>query len=255
MKNPLKSRPRAGLVAAIQRFRMRRAWRKNAKRSVGEVFSNVYAKAEWGGQRGEFHSGPGSDDSSTESYSAAVSDFVQHEGVGQIVDLGCGDFRVGGRLLSAFGNSTRYVGVDVVEELIARNQQEFGSDLVSFQCLDVATGPLPEGDLCLVRQVFQHLSNDQILRILPRLDKYPLVLITEHYPAPAQSTVPNLDKIHGGDTRLQWGSAVCLDLEPFGVHGLEIFHDHALTPTEGYGQTIKTWLIRNGERTATRLAT
>ena len=84
---------------------------------------------------------------------------------------GCRDFRVGARLARA---GLSYVGVDVVPALIAQNQSQFGGKDVVFVVRDIIRDELPPGDLCVVRQVLQHLSNDQIRAVLPKLRQYPL---------------------------------------------------------------------------------
>jgi predicted TPR repeat methyltransferase len=53
--------------------------------------------------------------------------------VRSVVDLGCGDFRVG-RLIAASGVS--YTGVDVVEPLIAEDARRDGSPTVRFQRIE-----------------------------------------------------------------------------------------------------------------------
>ena len=121
-----------------------------------------------------------------------------------VVDLGCGDFRVGQQIL---GPGVRYIGVDVVPELILHNNKAHGAENVRFECLDAAADDLPDGDVCLIRQVFQHLSNDEISRVLNKIGAYKVTLITEHYPNDANSCIPNLDKPHGGDVRFSDHSA------------------------------------------------
>ena len=108
-----------------------------------------------------------------------------------------------------------YVGIDIVEELIEHNRRVYGSTNVSFRTLDIIEDPVPDGELCLLRQVLQHLSNEQIQKVLRNLRGYRYVLVTEHYPAPESFTRPNVDKPCGEDVRIYDGSAVYLDLPPF----------------------------------------
>jgi Methyltransferase domain len=131
-----------------------------------------------------------------------------------VVDLGCGDFRVGQRICSAI--SVNYVGVDIVPGLIAYNQTRFGSDCVNFKCANIITDELPDGDLCLIRQVLQHLSNKQISQVLANCGKFPYLVITEDvYNGPNMR--PNLDIMHGPDNRLHRRSGVFLDRAPFAL--------------------------------------
>jgi SAM-dependent methyltransferase len=119
----------------------------------------------WGGIGGnEFFSGQGSLDKFAAPYVEWLTGFIAECGIKTIVDLGCGDFRIGQQICSAI--SVKYVGVDIVLDLIAFNQSRYGNATVSFKCVDIIEDELPDGDLCLIRQVLQHLSNAQISRVL-----------------------------------------------------------------------------------------
>jgi hypothetical protein len=110
--------------------------------------------------------------------------------------------------------------VDVVPELVSRNQDMYGDDHVRFLCGDIVTSVLPPGDICLVRQLLQHLSNAEILMFLGKLVMYRDVFITEHYPTNDGNIVPNRDKPHGPDIRADQNSAVYLDEPPFSLAGV-----------------------------------
>ena len=73
----------------------------------------------------------------------------------------------------------------------------------------------PSADLCIIRQVLQHLSNQQILEILEKTKVFKYVMITEHIPLNPQ--VINANKSTGGYIRLQNKaiSGVYLDRPPF----------------------------------------
>jgi SAM-dependent methyltransferase len=178
----------------------------------------------WGESEESFYSGPGSDNEYAEPYArmlaTELADRAAEEEL-QIVDLGCGDFRVGSLLLRALP-SVRYVGVDVVPELINYHQATHGGERVRFMLADIIEHPLPTGHICLMRQVLQHLSNAQITRILDKLSGFDVVYITEHYPNSQSTFEPNLDKPPGADVRLLRNSAVCIDAPPFNVTGCRL---------------------------------
>lgn len=209
------TRLRRALVRTVETRRSARRARREPQRDPAVVFGEVYERGIWGRGETAYYSGGGSDARYAEPYCQAVRDLLatteHHRPV--IVDLGCGDFRVGRALID--GWDVDYVGVDVVPALIEFNSATYGSEHVRFVCRDLVTDPLPPGDICLVRQVLQHLSNDQIRRVLPKLDAYAHVIVTEHYPADEATAIPNLDKAPGADTRLSANSAVYLDEAPF----------------------------------------
>jgi SAM-dependent methyltransferase len=200
--------------AEIQLMLMRAGakFRKN-----DQIFSRIYQTNGWGGTKGEFYSGPGSYEQPIEKYINLVREFIVANKIHSVVDLGCGDFNIGQKVIAP---GIRYTGVDVVEPLINRNNQLFGSDNVSFRCLDIAQDELPNGTLCTIRQVFQHLSNANIKAVLPKLRKYKFVLVTEHYPSDAEVVLPNKDIPTGADIRARWRSGVYLDKPPFNVKNI-----------------------------------
>jgi SAM-dependent methyltransferase len=198
-----------------RRRKVRALRERYAPLTVRDAFSRIYHENQWGGTRGKYCSGSGSSGRAADLYCDYVRHFVEERQINSIVDLGCGDFQIGGRIAPLVG---KYVGVDVVPDLIALNRRMFRSQNVAFECLDITTAPLPSGELCLVRQVLQHLSNDQIQAILPKLNAFPCVLITEHQ-MPKATFRPNKDKPHGPDTRLEDESSVVLDAPPFSLNG------------------------------------
>lgn len=233
--------PRA--LAAYARARRAR----QARRSPREVFTEVYAKRLWGtAEGGDVSSGSGSRGETAAAYVEEVQRFILHHKVSEVADLGCGDFFIGRQIAEVCAS---YVGVDVVPALVARNTAMFGSERIRFECLDIVDDELPDAELCLVRQVLQHLSNAQIAKILPKLAKYRYVLVTEQYPADDKVSCHNLDKVHGADTRVSAGSAVYLDKPPFSLEGVRLLLEVATpaSPDEvddvRHSGFIRTYLI------------
>jgi SAM-dependent methyltransferase len=233
--------PRA-LLGRYRNYRIAQLRAPNANRPVKDVFSEIYRRNLWGGAPGTFSSGTGSKSAQAADYANFVNALIKSRGIQKVVDLGCGDYRVG-RLLRQ--HEVSYVGVDIVPDLILRNTREFSNESTTFLCRDIITDDLPEGDLCLVRQVFQHLSNEQITQILKRLATYPLVLVTEHQPAAGLLTAPNLDKPHGPDTRLVEGSGVYLDSGPFNMEVELVIESRVEQPVVSEGECIRSFLIKN----------
>jgi hypothetical protein len=182
-----------------------------------EVFTDIYSNNRWGGASGTFCSGLGSRDAAFVSpYVASVKNELDRLGAASmtIIDIGCGDFSVGRQFAAACGH---YIGVDIVKPLIDHNRVKFGSHRISFLHTNAVEDELPKGDICFVRQVFQHLSNTQIQAVLPKLDQYAWSFITEHHPSVSRLRHPNMDKPHGGGVRVGQGSGVFLDQPPFNV--------------------------------------
>ncbi|MDB5459530.1 MAG: hypothetical protein JWO72_1271 [Caulobacteraceae bacterium] len=182
------------------------------QRAPAEIFGDIYRDAVWGGRPGEFNSGLGSDDDVSADFVSVVRDYIKTNSLTSIVDLGCGDFRVGSRLLQP---GLAYTGVDVVPALVESHQRQHARPGVEFTVADIIDGELPAGDLYLVRQVLQHLSNEQISRVLEKLAAKARVIIAEHHPAPDRFKLPNRDKPAGHGIRVPFGSGVYPDQRPF----------------------------------------
>jgi glycosyltransferase involved in cell wall biosynthesis/SAM-dependent methyltransferase len=158
---------------------------------MASIFGEIYEKKMWGGETApRWYSGRGSNDENTEQYREYLQQFIQKYDVKSVVDVGCGDFRLG-QLMDWSGLS--YTGVEVVPELVERNAELYASPNVKFIEGDITEDELPEGELCLVRQVFQHFSNSAIQAALPKLRKFKYVLITDAV-WPSEKPHRNLDK-------------------------------------------------------------
>jgi hypothetical protein len=191
---------------------------QNRKKSTKKVFTQIYEKNKWGKSKDNIYfSGPGSAQGKIITpYVKFIASFLStYSRKPVIVDLGCGDFEIGKNFVPL---SSKYIGVDIVETLIERNKKIYSSDdRVEFFCLDIISDDLPKGEICLVRQVLQHLSNEQILSVLKKLDQYRVTFITEHYPEDKKDIVPNIDKSHGKLIRAYVNSGVYLDKPPFNI--------------------------------------
>ena len=183
-----------------------------------DAMQQVYEKNLWGSSTSDFYSGDGSHRSEIVApYVEALVKFLNaFESPVSVCDLGCGDFNVGKELVKYTKN---YIAVDIVPELIERNKQEFKLANLEFQCLDIAVDELPIADCAIVRQVLQHISNDEIKQVVAKLSSYDYVIVTEH--VPEGDFVPNIDIISGQGTRLKKQSGINLLLPPFNFKVLE----------------------------------
>jgi hypothetical protein len=200
------------LLDAYRTFRYGRTWIEGGSTSRSEVFTRIYRGNLWGTGDGKYYSGPGSDHVVSAPYVEAIAAYIKNNGIRSLVDIGCGDFRVGRELA---GLVDSYHGVDIVKELVEAHQREHGSERIHFSCLDVTVEQPPEAQLCLVRQVLQHLSNREISDVLDRCRRYEHIMVTEHILPPERRRAPNLDIEHGVQTRVDIGSCVLLDERPF----------------------------------------
>ena len=217
LTTPLRQAIKHRLPTWFLRWHKRRKWEPIRQHygalTVSDCFSEIYHTKRWGEADGEaFCSGGGSEAQFAVPYVKLVQSLIAEHKIRTLVDLGCGDFRVGRMLFPQ--RDLQYVGVDVVPDLIAHNRSRFGGPQVEFRCANMIDDELPDGELCLIREVLQHLTNAEILRVLAKCAKYRVVLVTEEL-FTKRGSRPNLDILHGPDNRASDNSGVFLDLPPF----------------------------------------
>ena len=176
------------------------------------VMEQVYDLKLWGENHSDFYSGFGSHHSDiVNPYTNVVISFLTSFKKPLVVcDLGCGDFNVGKQLVK---HTKHYIGIDIVEKLINHNKEHFKSRNLEFQCLDISKDNLPKADCIILRQVLQHLSNDEVKRIVKKLANYKYVILTEHLPN--GDFEPNKDIISGQGIRLKKQSGLDILKPPF----------------------------------------
>ena len=207
-----------------------------------EIFTNVYQKKLWGSASPEnespFFSGPGSSDPQiVDPYVEAVKRFFSNfPAKKKAVDLGCGDFRVGARIVDTFDS---YTACDVVPELVHFNEQYWRHLPVKFLVLDLVKDEIPTGDVLILRQVLQHLSNNDIFRFTQSIPRgFSYLLLTEHLPSESDF-LANSDKVSGTDIRLGSGSGVVLTRPPF---NMSFKSETTLLSVSQFGGSIVTTL-------------
>ncbi len=178
------------------------------------AMEQIYEQHLWGGDHHMFYSGDGSHNPNlVKPYVTVVSQFLKSfDTLLTVCDLGCGDFNVGNRLAPY---TKKYIGVDIVENLIDHNQNTFASENIRFQCLDIAQDELPQADCVILRQVLQHVSNKEVEQVVRKLKDYKYLILTEHLPE--GDFVPNVDIISGQGIRLKKQSGVDLLAPPFNL--------------------------------------
>ena len=86
-------------------------------------------------------------------------------GTRTLLDLGCGDFG----WMKEVQLPCRYVGADIVPDIIGENTALYGSEMRAFQELDATSAPLPNADTVLCREMLFHLSFKDIWHIVDSL--------------------------------------------------------------------------------------
>lgn len=134
------------------------------------VFEHIYRNDLWHGG-----SGPGSLPRVNRPYVRFLQGFLRHNRIRTVVDLGCGDWQFSRRI--AWGE-TRYLGLDVVPHVLEDNRRRYGRATVTFDVSPGDPNEMPAADLLIVKDVFQHLSNEKVHAYLGVFTKFKYVLVT-----------------------------------------------------------------------------
>jgi SAM-dependent methyltransferase len=146
----------------FRRWREKRAEVKRfAASSRSEVFDSIYHTNRWGGAS---RSGKGSDPGRTVRIRSELPRLLESLQVTSILDVPCGDH---GWISTLDLSPYDYVGVDIVEDLIAANRERYPDK--RFEVIDVCEGPLPDADFVLCRDLLVHLSFRDIEAALEQL--------------------------------------------------------------------------------------
>lgn len=177
-----------------------------------DAMEQIYEMKLWGDNDSQFYSGDGSHHPEiVRPYIDVLTSFLLSFNEPLVVcDLGCGDFNIGKELVS---HTKRYIGIDIVNDLIEHNKLAFKEENLEFYCLDIAVDDLPSGDCAILRQVLQHISNAEVEQVLLKLTDFKYVILTEHIPE--GDFIPNIDIISGQGIRLKKNSGVDVLATPF----------------------------------------
>ena len=179
----------------------REALRALRRPSLETVFSDIYRRNLWGDP--ESVSGRGSTLARAATIMSHLPPLLKELGAETLLDAPCGDFNW---MRCADLGAVKYIGADVVPEMIARNRRLYGTAGRSFVVLDVTKDRLPHADAILCRDCLIHLSFARIHAAIANFKKSG----ARHLLCTTHTTVPeNVDCPDGG-----WRS-VNLQLPPF----------------------------------------
>lgn len=165
-------------------------------------FTKIYKYHKW--VRG---SGRGSDKECTNEYRLLIKQIFTKYNIKTIIDFGCGDWK----MLSSynFENNQSYTGYDIVKSVIDANKKKFARNNIEFIQIDNSLTKLKKGDIILIKDVFQHWNNENIINFIRNiLPFYKYALITNKY------------NYSNNNKNIEIGSCRSLDLEraPFNMN-------------------------------------
>ena len=112
-------------------------------------------------------SGGGSNLKQTEVIRQAIPDLIQKYQIKKMIDAPCGDYFWMKEIQQIIENDLdNYYGFDIVNNLVIKNQQLYGSSKTLFLQKDITSKILPKVDLIFTRDCMVHLSFANIYRVI-----------------------------------------------------------------------------------------
>ena len=200
-----------------------------------EIFTKIYDEKIWNKESTlTYNSGPGSHEHQIiKPYVSKVINFLNKNIGLTVIDLGCGDFNIGSKI---FKHAKKYIAIDVVTALIERNKKIFISKNLTFISIDATIENIPNGDLILIKEVFQHITNKDIKAILKKTLNFKYIIVTESQPL--NRFKPNIDKLKGHTCRTDLNSGIVLDKAPFNLKYKEKIELMRIKRTDRYITTV-----------------
>lgn len=156
------------------------------------TFAPFYTENRWGDD--ESVSGPGSSLTRTAKLRRELPDLLQEIGARTLLDAPCGDFNW---MKDTRLGVEQYIGVDIIPDLITRNQELYGNDETRFLLLDLTRDKLPRADAILCRDCLIHFSYRHIAAAIKNFKRSgSRYLLTNSYPAWSKN-----ENIRTGDFR------------------------------------------------------
>ena len=129
--------------------------------SIKDKFSYIYSSHYWPSK--ESVSGPGSELKNTKNIRKELIKLINQYKIKKFLDAPCGDFNW---MQHVINKNIKYIGGDIVTELITLNKKKFVNTNINFIELNLIDDALPKADLILCRDCLIHLSNNNIKKFL-----------------------------------------------------------------------------------------
>lgn len=148
------------------------------KENLKNRFTEIYEKNLFNGV--DSISGQGSDMFQTRIISVEIPKLLNKLNVKTFLDAPCGDFFW---MQHVDLSGIDYLGLDIVDELVAKNNNQFGNDSRKFVCKNIVNDLLPDGELIMIRDCWVHLSNANLLASVDNLKRSNVkYLLTTSFP-------------------------------------------------------------------------
>lgn len=136
------------------------------KRDIKDIFDDIYKENHWGDENSI--SGPGSVAQQTKIVVNALPKIFRQLNIRSMLDIPCGDYNW---MQHVEKTNIKYIGGDIVEDVIIENKKKFRHVDVSFHWLDLLSSSLPKVDVIFCRDCLVHFSFADVDKALHNIVK------------------------------------------------------------------------------------
>lgn len=197
------------------------------------IFTNIYENSVWGNNNNKEYkgsSGLGSEIEYNKDYIPLLKKIINDYNVKSVVDLGCGDFRIGKLVYDDI--DVVYTGYDAYKGVVEYNTTQHLTPKYTFKHLDFYRNKeeIIEGDMCILKDVLQHWPLYEIYSFLDYLvdnKKFKYILTVNC----CHDAKDNVDIRVGGYRQL---SHECLPLKKYNPNKLGNYHSKEVSIIKVY---------------------
>jgi glycosyltransferase involved in cell wall biosynthesis len=224
-----------GIVSSASRKMLLRPLKRlQLKPSTEKKFRKIYDNNLFGGTMSK--SGPGSDLTQTAVIRKEIPKLLKELNIRVLMDAPCGDFFW--MKETALGVE-KYIGIDIVENIIRKNRLWYGESQREFLCRDIIHDMLPRADIILCRDCFVHQRFEQARAVIMNFKRSGAIyLLTTTFTERKQ----NVD-LEGEDI---W-RPLNLELSPFNFpNPLRIIKENCTEANSGYqDKSLGLWRLQD----------
>jgi len=142
-------------------------------------FTKIYQLNYWNNE--ESVSGSGSNLESTNNVRNKLPQLINQFEVTSILDAPCGDFYWMKYVIENL--KVKYLGGDIVTEIINENNKRYKSDTINFKKIDIINDKLPYSDLMICRDCLFHFSYEDTFKFFENFinSNIKFLLTTSHF--------------------------------------------------------------------------
>ena len=147
----------------VKRARLKWAetYEKDTFSLIENAFEHIYESNMWNDSQSR--SGGGSEISATTTIRKVLPLIWEKYKIKTFLDVPCGDFNW---MKEVDKTNIKYIGGDIVKEVIERNNEQYGTSQIKFEKIDITKDILPKVDMIFCKDCLQHLCYEGVFNAL-----------------------------------------------------------------------------------------